>query len=137
MEAYCIRFTPRKRGSNWSDLNIRKVEEMTKRGMMLPAGIRAFSAREEKLSRVYSYESSGEIKLNETMLGHFRKNPQAWDYYRSQSPSYQKITTRWVMSAKQEATRLKRLDELIASCEAGEWIKGMRWGKKNAPNSSL
>lgn len=130
VEAYCIRFTPRKPGSNWSTVNIQKVEEMTKRGLMHPAGIRAFSTRKEKHSKVYSYESTRETALDETMVNLFKQHTLAWEYFQAQSPSYRKITVRWVVSAKQETTRLRRLKELIASCESGEWIRGMRWGKK-------
>jgi uncharacterized protein YdeI (YjbR/CyaY-like superfamily) len=129
-EAYCIRFTPRKPGSNWSAVNIRKAEEMTERGLMHPAGIRAFSARKDKHSTVYSYESTRETALDEPMVNHFKQHTLAWEYFQAQSPFYRKITVRWIVSAKQEITRLRRLKELIASCEAGEWIKGMRWGKK-------
>jgi uncharacterized protein YdeI (YjbR/CyaY-like superfamily) len=64
------------------------------------------------------------------MADEFMKNGAAWQYFQSQAPSYRKVTIRWVMSAKQEATQLKRLAELISSSAAGDWIKAMRWGKK-------
>ena len=111
-----------------------EVEELTKGGKMFPAGIEAYAKRKESKSQIYSYESTQEMQLPENMENIFRKNVSAWKYFLSQSPSYRKITIRWVMSAKQEDTRLKRLYELIASCEAGDWIKAMRWGKKPGTN---
>ncbi len=130
-ESYWIRFTPRKPGSNWSALNIRKVEEMTRAGRMRPAGLKAFSQRKEVRSRVYSYESNETTGFDKDLKDEFARNVKAWEYYQLQSPSYRKVTTRWVMAAKQDTTRTKRLQELIGSCEAGEWIRAMRWGKNN------
>ena len=131
-ERYCIRFTPRKPGSNWSAVNIRKVEEMIHRGWMHPAGLEAYSKRKDSRSRIYSYEKIDEAYLPEDMKNHFRQDAKAWHYFQSQALSYRKVTTRWVMSAKQDVTRLKRLHELITSCGNGEWIKAMRWGQKKS-----
>ena len=131
-ESYSIRFTPRRPGSAWSAINIQKAEEMTGSGKMHPAGLEAFSRRKESRSRIYTYEINKEFRLTESMVDQFMQNKNAWKYFHSQAPSYRKVTIRWVLSAKQEATRLKRLDELITSSEAGEWIKAMRWGKKAA-----
>jgi len=129
-ESYCIRFTPRKPYSIWSAINIRKVEELTKSGHMRPAGLEAFSKRMESGSRIYSYETTEEASLPAGMETQFIQDVKAWHYFQSQAPAYRKVTIRWVMSAKQDATRQKRLNELISSCNAGEWIKAMRWGKK-------
>jgi uncharacterized protein YdeI (YjbR/CyaY-like superfamily) len=129
-ESYCIRFTPRKPSSIWSAVNIRKVEELTEKGKMMPEGIEAYSKRNEKHSRIYSYETPNGTKFTSDMENLFKLQPGAWEYFQSQAPSYRKVTIRWVMGAKQEATRLKRLGELILSSGAGEWIKAMRWGKK-------
>jgi uncharacterized protein YdeI (YjbR/CyaY-like superfamily) len=131
-ESYSIRFTPRRPGSNWSKMNIAKVEELTNRGLMHPAGIAVYSKRLIAKSGVYSYESDQHIVPDETMIKLLQSNKQAWRYFQSETPSYRKITFRWIMSAKQEATRLGRLNELIASCEKGERIKAMRWGSKKA-----
>jgi len=130
-ERYCIRFTPRKPGSNWSAVNIKKMEELTKSKKMLPAGLDAFSKRKESRSRIYSYESGEAAELPPEMEKQFRQMAAAWDYFQSQAPSYRKVTIRWVMAAKQEATRLKRLEELITSSQSAEWIKAMRFGKKD------
>ncbi len=125
-----IRFTPRKPGSNWSAVNIEKMENLVRAGKMTEAGLAAFSKRKESKSRIYSYETDKEFHLSKEMEDEFRKNAAAWQYFQSQTPSYRKVTIRWVLAAKQEATMQKRLAELISSSAAGDWIKGMRWGKK-------
>jgi uncharacterized protein YdeI (YjbR/CyaY-like superfamily) len=128
-ESYCIRFTPRKPTSNWSAINIKKIEELTKLGLMKPEGLNAFSLRKENKSNIYSYENSAAAS-EKSFEKKFKANKQAWKYFKSTAPSYQKITTRWVMSAKQEATRIKRLEELIRDCALGKKIKAMNYGKK-------
>ena len=128
-ESYCIRFTPRNPKSNWSAINIKKVEYLTGLGVMQPEGLKAFSFREDKKSSVYSYENPI-IVFDKSCEKKFKANKQAWKYFQSTAPSYQKTTTRWVMSAKQEATRFKRLEELIRDCTLGKKIKAMNYGKK-------
>jgi uncharacterized protein YdeI (YjbR/CyaY-like superfamily) len=132
-ETYCIRFTPRRPGSNWSKVNIAKAEKLIREGQMFPAGMEAFSRRNAGDSNGYSYEANQSFSLDETFLRQFRKNIPAWTYYQSETPSYRKITTRWVMTAKQEITRNSRLKELIGCCEAGERISAMRSRKKQYP----
>jgi uncharacterized protein YdeI (YjbR/CyaY-like superfamily) len=127
--SYCIRFTPRKPKSNWSAVNIKKVEELIKLDLMKPEGLKLFQLRQEKKTRVYSYENP-EAKFHKFYENKFKANKKAWKYFKSAAPSYQKTTTRWVMSAKQESTRLKRLNELILDCTTGKKIKAMRYGKK-------
>ncbi len=129
-EGYSIRFTPRKPGSNWSAVNIEKMENLIRSGKMTDAGLAAYSKRKDSKSRIYSYETVNEFHLPKEMADEFRKNTAAWQYFQSQAPSYRKVTIRWVLSAKQDATKQKRLAELISSSEAGDWIKAMRWGKK-------
>ena len=112
-ESYCIRFTPRKPRSTWSRINIDKVEELTGKGLMHPAGIEAFNKRKENNSGIYSFEN--EIKdLPEEYAEIFKKNRPAWEFYSVQPPSYRKTMTHWILSAKQEATRISRLEKLIA-----------------------
>lgn len=111
-QSYTIRFTPRKPGSTWSRVNIAKVEELTGKGLMHPAGIEAFNKRKENNSGIYSFEN--EIKdLPEEYARIFKKNKAAWEFYNAQPPSYRKTMTHWVLSAKQEATRMNRLEKLI------------------------
>jgi uncharacterized protein YdeI (YjbR/CyaY-like superfamily) len=130
-DSYCIRFTPRRQGSNWSEVNLKKAEELTKQGLMFPAGVEAFSKRKNSGSLPYSYESNQQAILEEPMEKLFRHSKHGWNYFQSETPSYRKITIRWVMSAKQEITRWSRLKELIAACEAGKKIKAMSYGKEN------
>jgi len=128
-DSYCIRFTPRKPKSNWSAINIKKVEELTRFGLMKPEGLTAFSFRKEEKSKIYAYENPA-VGFEKSYEKKFKANKQAWNYFQSKSPSYQKTTTRWVMSAKQEETRLKRLNELIKDCALSKKIKAMNYGKK-------
>jgi uncharacterized protein YdeI (YjbR/CyaY-like superfamily) len=118
-ESYCNRFTPRNPKSNWSAVNINKVEEMILLGKMTPAGLTAFEKRLEVRSAVYSYENQPE-KLTPEMENHFRENSAAWDFFGKQPPSYRKPRIYWVMSAKQEATQLSRLDKLIEASAEGK-----------------
>lgn len=115
-ECYCIRFTPRRTDSNWSAINIQKIEELTKAGLMKPAGLKAFSVRKEGKSEIYSYENKA-IHLDSAYEKQFKGKPKAWDFFMKQAPSYRKAVTRWIMSAKQEATRQTRLQKTINQCE--------------------
>ncbi|HVI47481.1 MAG TPA: YdeI/OmpD-associated family protein [Chitinophaga sp.] len=126
-ESYFIRFCPRKPKSIWSAINIKKVEDLIKAGLMTPAGTAAFSKREESRSAIYTYERKEEIRFSEEYAARFNANKKAWKYFESAAPSYIKQATHWVMSAKQEATREKRLQELISDSEAGRRLKQYRW----------
>ncbi len=115
-ESYCIRFTPRRKTSIWSFVNIKKVENLTKAGLMHQAGLTAFSYRTEEKSRIYAFEKDT-VNLSETYEKMFRKNKSAWAFFSKQAPSYKKVITHWVMSAKQEKTQLSRLEKLIKTSE--------------------
>lgn len=121
-DAYTIRFTPRKPKSNWSAVNIRRVEELTKLGLMQPAGLKAFEARQEAKSGTYSYEQRHNVTLDPAQEKQFKANKKAWAYFQAQAPSYQKAALWWVVSAKQEATRQRRLETLIADSAAGRYV---------------
>ena len=127
-ESYCIRFTPRNPKSNWSAVNIKKAEELIKSGKIKPEGLVLFNLRKEEKSGVYSYENAA-VEFEKSFEKKLKANKKAWEYFQSTPPSYRKVTTRWVMSAKQETTRLKRLNELITDCAAGKKIKAMNYGK--------
>jgi uncharacterized protein YdeI (YjbR/CyaY-like superfamily) len=115
-ESYCIRFTPRRSSSGWSNVNLRKVEELSKQGLMQPAGLEAYNSRKAEKSGLASYES--EIKqLDDNFLGKFKAEKSAWDYFSTQAPSYQRTIIHWIMSAKQEQTRISRLDKAIKASE--------------------
>jgi uncharacterized protein YdeI (YjbR/CyaY-like superfamily) len=113
-ESYTIRFTPRKPTSNWSAINIAKVKGLTKKGLMRPAGLAAFAKRSEHKSAIYAYENRPKEFLVEYEK-RFKKHRKAWEFFRSQAPSYQRVAIYWVMSAKQETTRLSRLEKLIST----------------------
>jgi uncharacterized protein YdeI (YjbR/CyaY-like superfamily) len=128
-ESYTIRFTPRKPSSIWSTVNIRKVAELEKQGLMQPAGLEAFSKRKETHSSIYSYEKEP-VKLDRVFEKTFRSNKKAWAFFHQQPPSYRNPALNWVMSAKQEVTRLKRLETLIKDSEEGRRLKHLTPLKK-------
>jgi len=125
-ESYSIRFTPRRPGSIWSAINIKKVDDLSKKGLMFPSGLVAFEKREEKKSAIYSYEKAPE-NLSDDFSKKFKSNKKAWEFFESMAPSYQRTAIHWVMNAKQEGTKLKRLDELIKDSEAGRKIKSLNY----------
>ena len=113
------RFTPRRRGSNWSAVNIAKVKELTKQGRMRPAGVTAFGARTEARSGVYSYEQRHLAKLEPDEEDRFRKEAAAWEWFEKQAPSFRTGAVWWVTSAKRPETRAKRLATLVEDAAAG------------------
>lgn len=115
-ESYCIRFTPRRKSSIWSAINIKKVEELTKKGLMTDAGLNAFKLRNNSKLVNYSYENRI-FNLSDDLERKFRNNELAWTSFQNQSPSYKKMVISWVMSAKQDKTRENRLNKLIADSE--------------------
>ncbi len=124
-ESYKIRFTPRRPTSFWSTVNIKKIEELTAKDLMQPAGIRAWEKRKEKKSKIYAYE-----QLTASLLPAYeaevKKNEKAWAFFSNLPPGYKKQTIWWVMSAKRSATQLRRLAVLIESSEAGLKIPQLR-----------
>ncbi len=120
-ESYSIRFTPRKRGSNWSLVNIKRALELIELELMKPAGLAAFDARDPAKAGEYSYENRPP-GLDEAYATHLRANAAAWAYWEAQPAHYRRGAAHWVMSAKREETRQKRLAALIDDSEAGRWI---------------
>ena len=119
---YKIRFTPRKTSSNWSTVNIRRAGVLTKEGRMMPPGLAAFAARRAEKSGVYSFEQRTAPTLGDELEQRFRANKAAWAFFEEQPPYYRRLATFWVMSAKQHATRERRLATLIADSAAGQRI---------------
>ena len=117
-DSYKIRFTPRKKNSIWSAVNIKKIENLIEKGLMQSAGLESFKNRTESKSKIYAFENA-EVMFSPEFEKLFKANKVAWDYFQSLAPTYRKPSSNWVMSAKQEATRLKRLLELIADSESG------------------
>jgi uncharacterized protein YdeI (YjbR/CyaY-like superfamily) len=115
--SYTIRFTPRKRASRWSAVNVRNVERLSKLGLMRPAGIRA-AGRRDPADSGYTYNlrpDDFEGELSER----FRAAPAAYGFFLAQAPSHRKQVIAWVTQAKREETRLKRLAMLIEASAAG------------------
>jgi uncharacterized protein YdeI (YjbR/CyaY-like superfamily) len=110
-DSYMIRFTPRKPGSGWSRINVKRVEELTRRRRMKSAGRAAFEARDPAKAG-YSYEDAPK-KLGRAYERELRATPQAWEFFQAQPPGYRRVASYWVMSAKKEETRRRRLAKLI------------------------
>ncbi|UFH31468.1 YdeI/OmpD-associated family protein [Chryseobacterium sp. C-71] len=115
-ESYSIRFTPRKPTSIWSTINIKKMEELTKAGLMKPAGLDAFKLRKENKSGIYSHETEN-VKFSQEYEEQFKANQKAWEFFEKQAPSYKKVMTHWIMSAKQQKTQISRLEKTILESE--------------------
>lgn len=116
--SYTIRFTPRRSKSIWSRVNTLRAEELSKLGRMKPSGHEAFALRDPQRSGIYSFETSAG-KLAEVYESKFRAKKRAWEFFQNQPPGYRKLATFWVMSAKKDETRLRRLKQLISdSAEA-------------------
>jgi uncharacterized protein YdeI (YjbR/CyaY-like superfamily) len=116
--SYKIRFSPRKPSSIWSAVNIRNAEKLISAKRMQPAGLKAYESRKEYRSGIYSYEQRSP-ELVEPYLGKLKRNKTAWKFFQAQPPYYRKTMNWWVTSAKQEETRLKRLDKLIEESARG------------------
>jgi uncharacterized protein YdeI (YjbR/CyaY-like superfamily) len=121
-ERYQVRFTPRKPGSNWSALNVRKAQELIDLGRMRPAGLAAFEARRADRTAVYAYEQVSPATLDEAYEQHLKANAKAWAYLTASAPSYRRAAVHWVMSAKQEETRRRRLQTLIDDSAHGRTV---------------
>jgi uncharacterized protein YdeI (YjbR/CyaY-like superfamily) len=117
-DAYSNRFTPRRKGSNWSAININRVGELTSEGRMQPAGLEAFARRTEARSRVYTYEQKGkdQPRFEPRLEKLFKANTPAWAFFQTLPPYYRRGETLWVNSAKNEETKLRRLNKVIEAC---------------------
>jgi uncharacterized protein YdeI (YjbR/CyaY-like superfamily) len=122
-ESYKIRFTPRKRTSIWSAVNVARVAALTRDGRMQPAGLAAFAKRTESKSLVYAYENRDSAKFSAEQERQFRASRAAWKFFQAQAPWYRRVVTWRVISAKRPETREKRLAHLITECEAGRRIR--------------
>jgi uncharacterized protein YdeI (YjbR/CyaY-like superfamily) len=129
-DSYVIRFTPRRAGSTWSAVNVRRVAALGREGRMTPAGRRAYDARTAAKTAVYSFEQRRSVRLPAPCARRFRGNAAAWRFFTSQAPWYQRTAAYWVISAKREETREKRLCTLIADSAMGRPIKPLLRVKK-------
>ncbi len=130
-ESYKIRFTPRKPTSHWSAINIKRVGVLTKLGMMRPAGQAAFNKRTKEKSRRASYEQRS-VALDPAYQKEFRSRKKAYAFFQSLPSSTRKPSIWWVMSAKKEETRRKRLNILIKSSDDGKVIPPLRWTRNRS-----
>jgi uncharacterized protein YdeI (YjbR/CyaY-like superfamily) len=119
--SYKIRFTPRKSTSVWSTVNVKRALALTNQGLMHPKGLEAFEKRKDNRSGIYSYEQRTDA-MPEPYAQKLRANKAAWDFFQTQVPSYRKVVSWWVVSAKKEETRQKRLDKLIEDSAQGRTI---------------
>ena len=121
--SYTIRFTPRKARSTWSVVNVKRAKELIEEGLMRPAGLAAFERRSEDRSGIYAYEQREEAKLDPAAEKEFRANQKAWAFFSDQAPSYRRTATHWVIRAKKEETRRRRLKALIEDSAAGRTLR--------------
>jgi uncharacterized protein YdeI (YjbR/CyaY-like superfamily) len=121
-ESYTIRFTPRKRTSNWSLVNVAKVEELKERGLMAPAGLRAYEARTPERTGVYAAERREAAVLPDEFERRFRAKKTAWKWFTSRPQGYRRTATHWVISAKRDETRRRRLQQLIDCSAEGRTV---------------
>ena len=119
--SYTIRFTPRKPASTWSLVNVARIEVLEGEGRMQAAGLAAFAARREHKVGTASYEQRS-VELPETYAGILRAHAAAWADFLARPPSYRKAAMWWIVSAKQEPTRQRRLQVLIDCGARGEVI---------------
>jgi uncharacterized protein YdeI (YjbR/CyaY-like superfamily) len=124
-EVYATRFTPRQKRSTWSLANVSRVAELTAAGRMHAAGTRAFEARTADRTGIYSYENRP-ADLPDEYLARLQASSEAFSWWQAQTPSYHRAATWWVVSAKQEATRQRRLTMLIEDAAAGRTVKPLR-----------
>jgi uncharacterized protein YdeI (YjbR/CyaY-like superfamily) len=121
-DSYTIRFTPRRPGSIWSTVNLRRVRALIRDKRMSPQGLEVYEERNRKKTRLYAYEQRKEWHFSPRNARQFRANRRAWTWFQAQAPWYRRTCTHWVERAKQEGTRLRRLATLIACSAAGRPI---------------
>ncbi len=113
------RFTPRRKGSNWSAVNVAKIERLAAEGRMRPAGLAAFARRTEARTAIYSYERRHEAALTADEEARFRADEAAWTWFEARPRSYRTAAVWWIVSAKRPETRDRRLSMLVEASAAG------------------
>jgi uncharacterized protein YdeI (YjbR/CyaY-like superfamily) len=130
-ESYVIRFSPRQPRSVWSAINLKRAAALSGQGLMHPAGLAAFRERDGDRSKTYSYEQRKVAKLPPDYGKQFRKHTLAWKFFQLQAPWYRRTSSWWVISAKKEETRRKRLATLIDYCGQGKAIPPLARASKS------
>ncbi len=125
-DAYTIRFTPRRPKSIWSRRNIDRIEALSQAGRVAPSGAETYARRTADRSEVYSFEQATPAELSAEYAGRLQADEAAWQDWQSRPPGYRKQVSNWVMSAKREATRERRLASLIEDSAAGRKVKPLR-----------
>jgi uncharacterized protein YdeI (YjbR/CyaY-like superfamily) len=122
-DRYAIRFTPRRKGSTWSNVNLKRIEELIRVGLMHQAGRDAHAARTAAKSGIYAYEQRKSARLPAALEARFKRNRKAWTFFQAQPAWYRQTAVWWVVSAKKEGTRERRLTALIEDSAAGRTIR--------------
>ena len=117
-----VRFTPRRRSSVWSSVNVAAVARLSEQGLMHPAGVRAFEQRRHDQVASYSYEQPADVALEPDQQARLEADPAAWEWFSAQGASYRKAAVHWVVSAKRAETRERRLAQLITDSAAGRRV---------------
>jgi uncharacterized protein YdeI (YjbR/CyaY-like superfamily) len=128
--SYTIRFTPRKPRSIWSAVNIKRAQELTGLGLMRPTGLKAFGERSEGKSAIYAYEQNN-VELDRAYEQQLHDNTKAYNFFKAQAAWYQRTAIWWIVSAKKEETKLKRLAKLIEDSEHGRTLSRLTWDTKS------
>ena len=129
-DAYTIRFTPRRAKSIWSQVNLRRMKQLIADGLVEDAGLRAYEKRDESKTKLYSFEKPL-MEFDAASLKRFKASKKAWSFWEKQPPGYRKTITHWVLAAKQQATRDRRLTQLIETCSLGERVDLMNPFRKS------
>ena len=124
-DSFQVRFTPRKKRSIWSRINVALAQALIETGRMAKPGLAAFEAREAQRIGVYSFERR-RARLTGVHAKLLRANPKAWSYFKAEAPWYRRTSSFWVLSARREETRLKRLQTLVACSEKGLRVPPLR-----------
>jgi len=130
--SYTVRFTPRRPRSTWSRINIDRAKELKSLGRMTPTGWQVFQERDPNRAGLYSFENPPR-ELDNALAKHFRLCNSAWEFFQQQPPGYRRTAIFWIMSAKKEETRLRRLEQLIRASEGGRRL-GVVTGASEKPS---
>lgn len=128
-ESYCIRFTPRKPGSHWSNVNVRTAKRLVAEGRMMPAGLAAFAARDKARTGQAHYERAS-VAMPAKYLRVLKADRAAWADFQARARGYRKAVAAWISGAKREETRERRFQQLLAASREGRFVRGWVWARK-------
>jgi uncharacterized protein YdeI (YjbR/CyaY-like superfamily) len=127
------RFTPRRKGSIWSAINVAKIGQLRAAGRLRPAGEAAFALRRDDRTAIYSFERGSDPELTAAEEAQFRASDAGWAWFAARPPSFRKQALHWVTSAKKPETRERRLAILIEDSAAGRPVGPLKWGRDGRP----